>query len=220
LQLEDSLLNPREKLIAIDSLIDTYDSTGNFILALETSGKGLEIARELEDQNRAADFELKIAKYNYLTGDVKQSLIHFRLYSLLKETEIRRDKDLEILILEDAYLEELTSLSNELELNEQLIRNLQADNERYYLGQKKISTAINIGIGAIIIMAVILLYNRFYSRNKKIKKTRYENRELQRLIELAGKYEDEQKRNLQSIDKLKKQKKNKMPGMPGIYKHL
>ncbi len=203
----DSLLTTEEKLIQIDSLIQVNDSIKNYPGAIIYIKKGLNLAQKHKNQDKEADYELKLARFYYLQKDIQESLIHFRLYSLLRETYIRNTKTRELTELEDAYIDELNNLMYELELNQQLIGNLQAENERYFRGQKRISTAIKLGIGAIIFIALILIYNRITSKNKSKQKLIKENKELQRLSEMVVKYEEEQTRNLLEISQLRDRQK-------------
>lgn len=207
IQEADPLLTTEENFMQIDSRIQANDSIKNYADAIIYIKKGLDLAQKDKNQEKEANYELKLARFYYLQGDIQVSLIHFRLYSLLRETYIRNTKNRELMELEDAYMEELNNLTYELDLNQQLIGNLQAENERYFRWKKRISVAIQFGIGAILIIALILIYNRITVKNKSKQKHIRENKELKRLSEMAVKYEEEQTRNLLEIKELRDRQK-------------
>jgi len=207
IQEADSLLTTKEKFIQIDSRIQANDSIKNYVEAIIYIKKGLDLAQKHKNHEKEADYELKLARFYYLQKDIQESLIHFRIYSLLRETFIRNTKNRELTELEDAYMEELNNLIYELDLNQQLVGNLQTENERYFRGQKRISMAIQFGIGAILIIALILIYNRIVVKNKLKQSHIQENKDLKRLSEMAIKYEEEQTRNLLEISRLRDRQK-------------
>lgn len=203
----DKLLTTEEKFMQIDSRIQANDRIKNYAEAIIYVKKGLDLAQKYKNQEKEADYELKLARFYYLQKDMQESLIHFRIYSLLRETFIKNTKNRELTELEDAYIEELNNLIYELDLNQQLIGNLQTENERYFIGQKRISILIQFGIGAIIVVALILIYNRIAVKNKSKQKHIQENKELKRLSEMAIKYKEEQTRNLVEISQLRDRQK-------------
>ncbi len=186
-----------------DSIINTGDSLKNYEIAIKNSKSGLSLAKKLKDPAKEAYYHLRLVKFYYLSNDSKNALLHSRLFSILKENEIASRKNKEMYRLEDAYLEQLSNFANEIDLNKQLIRNLQDENESYYNFHQQAIVALKIGLGAIILIAGILLYNRFYSNKQSTKKISYENKELQRLADLVERQDVELQRNIDEFKNIK-----------------
>jgi len=186
-----------------DALIKTYDSLGNYSAALEASEQGMELSKEKDDKERESGYHLKLAKYYYLTGNPENALSHFRLYALSKSSETENKKDLEMVQLERAYLEEIDEILLEMNMDKTLIQNLQDENERYYQVQQKIKLAIQVGFGALLVISLIILYNRFKSQKDKNKTQVQEVNDLQRFRDQVEKQDEELERTNHELSKLK-----------------
>ncbi|MCZ6520190.1 MAG: hypothetical protein O6848_01685, partial [Bacteroidetes bacterium] len=134
-----------------DSLIHLNDSLGIYSQARQYADNGLKFAEKEKDADRQTFYQLKLAKYYYLDGNTQQSLIHFRLYAISNASSIQFKKELEMQDLENAYLDEIEHMYAEWALDKDLIDNLQNENFRYVAAQKKISLAIKIGLGALLV---------------------------------------------------------------------
>ena len=186
-----------------DSLIRAEENIGNYREALRLSLEALNRAKVTQDKSREWICHLHVAKFYYLTGNTNEALTHFRLYALVKESEIEEIKNSEMFELESAYLEEIQNLQNEIDLDRTLITNLREENESYYRSQQQIELAIKIGSGAFILVLVILLYNRYKTVRSRKEKNLLKQDELQILSEKLGKLEEELARNDEQISKLK-----------------
>ena len=186
-----------------DSLILVNDNLNNYLEALEAGKQGLVLSKKNQDEKKEWYYHLKLAKYYYLTGQTDDALRHFRLYALLNTSEMEFEKDSQMLELEEAYLEEINSLMLEMNMDKTLIKNLQIENERYYQGQRTIQNAIKIGFGALFLILVIIVYNRFRSKKNIETTQRQEVEDLRRLNDHVEKQDMELKRNNNELARIK-----------------
>ncbi len=186
-----------------DSLITKSDSLKNYSIAISSSKSGLSLAKNSNDPVKEAYYHLRLVKFYYLSNDSNNALLHLRLYSILKENEVAVRKNKEMFLLEEAYLEQLAIFANESNLDKQLIRNLQNENESYYNAYQQVLIALKIGLGGIILIAAILLYNRYARKRNSGKKTEDENHELQRLSDLVERQDGELRRYALEIENTK-----------------
>jgi serine phosphatase RsbU (regulator of sigma subunit) len=186
-----------------DALIKNYDSLGNYLAALNASEKGLKLSKDKDDKDRESGYHLKLAKYHYLTRSPENALSHFRLYALSKSSDTENKKDLEMLQLEKAYLEEIDEILLEMNMDKTLIQNLQEENERYYQVQQKIKLAIQVGIGAMLVISIIVIYNQFKSQKDKNRTQVQEVNDLQRFRDQVEKLDEELERTNNELSKLK-----------------
>lgn len=186
-----------------DKLIQMYDSLGQYSNAMTQSKRGLSQAHNFQNVQKESYYNLRLAKYYYLLGNSRAAIMHFRLYAVLREQEVSNLKNMEMIRLEDAYLEQLTTFANEIELNNRFITRLQKENTSYDQSLQWIYTASKIGAGAIVLIFGIILYDR---RNKKKKGEDHilkENKDLERLRDIVEKQESEELRNQEEIRLLK-----------------
>lgn len=187
----------------IDSQIKRYDQSGNNFRAIIHAKEGLSESRKFKNLNKEGYYHLRLAKFYYNSGNTKSSLMHFRLYAVIREQEVSNLKNTEMLLLENAYLEQLTFLSEELDLNSKLIDRIQSENITYEESLRWIYTAAKIGIGAMVLIFGLLYYNSRVKKQKNKQGNDSENQEIERLRSMTQMQEEEQQRNQEEIQLLK-----------------
>ena len=205
---QDTILSSVKNYQYYDSLIQLNDRQGNYGRALEAAKSGLELSIIEPNEAKQSLYHLKLSKFYYLLNRPDDALTHIRLYSLLKTSEIQKNKNNEIFELEEAYLDEINRITLEMNMDKTLIQNLQEENERYYSGQKYIRTALKIGIGALVLVISIIVYNKTRSRKDKANASRKGKEELEQLREQVDKYETELMRASKDISRFKSMQKH------------
>ncbi len=199
--------NPRaqeiESYVKTDSMMIRYDSLGYYKTAIFHAKTGLSKARKFKNTDKESYYHLRLAKFYYYMENIKSSIMHFRLYSILREQEASNLKNKEIFLLENAYLEQLNIFSNEIDLNDRLITVLQKENAIFEQNLNWVYTSAKIAGAAIIIILAIFLYD--LRMKKKSGKVHSENEinELERLRSLTVKQTEEQERKQEEVKLLK-----------------
>jgi serine phosphatase RsbU (regulator of sigma subunit) len=193
----------QENYAKFDSLIHLNDSLGRYFDAEKAAKEGLALAENERDIERQAFYNLRLAKFYFELNNTRRSLMHFRLYAVLMEQQVSNQRYAEMRLLEEAYLEQLSLLQTELDLNDQLINRLSVDNSRMESSLSWIYTASKIGGIAIFLIAIIILYDRRSRRKSNETQATEESKEVQRLRAKFEKMEEEQARNQQEIERYK-----------------
>ena len=201
--IQNSRAQEPETYVKTDSMMIRYDSLGYYKTAIFHAKTGLSKAREFKNTDKESYYHLRLAKFYYYMENFKYSIMHFRLYSILREQEASNLKNKEISLLENAYLDQLNIFSNEIDLNDQLITVLQKENAIFEQNINWLYTSAKIAGAAIIIIFAIFLYDR--RMKKKSGKVHSENEinELERLRSLTVMQTEEQERKQEEVRLLK-----------------